>query len=177
MALRTACEDMIARAIVVTSIQHTAMWNNQVDRILAEEATTTYAMPALFIEPIWDETFVLGQGVSQIDMFWRLHIVHWELDAANGTMDQNLNVIGLRDEVIRAYKGYKPSGCGGLMYYTEQQDTDHGGVYHYTVDFKCGFIDTAGSPLDPDSAEWITKEPPTGIEITVDITPPYLIGE
>jgi hypothetical protein len=163
--LVNACEDMIAKAAVaVPELQHVAMWNSQIQKAISGTGDP-FDMPALFIELLFGAQHNLGTKVTETDITWRLHIAHQQLA---GTPDHNIVVIPLRDKIKKAYMGYRPAGCGRLQYVTEKPDTDHGNIYHYTLDLICGFIDTKGSPYDPDAAEWIIKEPPTAIEINID---------
>jgi hypothetical protein len=163
--LKAACEDMIAKAAVaLPDILHVAMWNNQIQKATSGTGDP-FSMPALFIELLFGAQHNLGVKVTETDITWRLHIAHEQL---TGIPDHNFVVMQLRDKVKKTYMGCRPTNCGRLQYVTEKPDTDHGNLYQYTIDFVCGFIDTKGSPLDPDATEWITKEPPTGIEINVD---------
>ncbi|RYD57008.1 MAG: hypothetical protein EOP56_09380 [Sphingobacteriales bacterium] len=166
--IRVAIEDMRARGeAVATDFKYVAIWNNQIETYLKGESDV-FDSPQLFIEMLPQAGGVLGVGVNQFDIIWRLHIAHYELDAGDGRMEQNVTVFDLRNKAVKAYAGYRPSNCTGLQYVTENTDSKHGNVYHYTIDFKCAFIDTSASPLDPDSTDWIVKEPPTGIVINVD---------
>jgi hypothetical protein len=77
-------------------------------------------------------------------------------------MDQNLNVIDLRDKLIAALTYKMFDNCSSLMRCKEEQDYSHTNIYHYMVSFVCSYIDRAGDQ----SVNDIIKQPPTDLEIT-----------
>ncbi|RYD57276.1 MAG: hypothetical protein EOP56_08175 [Sphingobacteriales bacterium] len=162
--LINACKSITDRAEMINGIDHVAIWNNQIQGVI-DGTGDPFHLPALFVELLFGTQHNLGVKVTQADLTWRLHIAHEQLIS---TPDQSFVVMELRDQVKKAFLGYKPTNCGRLQYVTEVPDTNHGNLYHYTIDFTCSFIDTKGSPLDPDSDDWLIKEPPTCIEINID---------
>lgn len=147
------------------AFQKVLMWNDQVTRALAGTGYS-FESPACFLELRSMENTMFGSGVSYAEYIWRFHIVHMELDAGDEVgMDQNLNVISFRDAVKQALAGFQPPQCSTLFTVNEEQDYTHTDVYHYILDMKSGFIDTKGSPLDPDQTTVIFKTPPTNAEI------------
>lgn len=146
--------------------QHIAKWNDQVSR---EKDGTGYAFakPACFLEipPIkWKQ---LNAGVNCCDLKIKFHIVDQQLDAGDGTMDQNLQVINYRDLFMNAFIGYKLPYGGNFKTTDEQEDTKHKSVYHHQVTMVTFFRDTKGAAVDPDSGKYVTIEPDTA---TLDLT-------
>lgn len=153
-ALKTAISEIIVKLQSVQSgsngplFQLVAVHNNQIERGFTGEGYN-FPMPACFIEykPEKNETY--GMGVTWCNMHWKIHIAHQQLDAGDGTMDQNLDVIDVRDKVMTAMMvKFRPSNCGNMFLVDEDQDTNHTNLYHYVIEFKCGFLDTKGSPFD-----------------------------
>lgn len=144
------------------------IWNNQIE-MRREGKHYDYPTPALFVEvindPVWEQ---LGLGFQSADLGFRIHIEHEYYDAQDGTMEQDLVVFDLRDKVVAKLSLYEPSACGPLTKTSEAQDYDHDNIYHYTIDFVCNFIDSTGSPYDPNSGQYIDKLPPTGVQIEVN---------
>lgn len=168
--IKQSIQDMLTALTDTGQFQFIAVWNNHVDRILSGDGYS-YAQPAAFVELESQEVYNLLGGLTQTDYIVRIHIVHTELDAADGTLDQNLNVFDWRDAVKVKFTGLKPTNFGNLMFYNEFQDYDHNNVYHYIMEFIGGFIDTKGSPLDADSGTWVNTTPPTALDLTVEYNP------
>jgi hypothetical protein len=141
---------------------YTRIWNNQF-RLLAEGDTYNFPFPCAFVEILRDHDgdSTLGQGIAGYDVRFRIHLGMDFYDAGDGTMEQNLNIFDLKDQVIALLQFYEMSQCGGLQCINEGQDYNHTNLYHYTVDFVCHFIEGAGDQTTDDR----TTGPPTGIEI------------
>jgi hypothetical protein len=176
IGLRKPMEDIMARLkgiTVTTGDGHRGepfvrVWNNQVSH---EREGKHYAFPkpAFFLEALPDARYeVIGQGFLSTDISWRVHIVH-EFYNGEGTMEQDLDVIDLRDQVTTRLQGFLPSGCGVMTRISEQPDYDHDNLYHYVVEFMCNFTDTTGS--DDARGLYITKQPPTNLTITASEVP------
>ncbi|MFX1704587.1 hypothetical protein PV783_11570 [Chitinophaga sp. CC14] len=153
----------------IPALQFIRVWNNQIDYEKSGEQYN-FPKPAAFVETLqgllWD---TLALGVSSADLIFRIHIAHEYYDAQDGTFEQDLVVFDIRDAVIEKLQLFKPTGCGPMTKILEEQDYEHDNIYHYTVDFAVNFIDTKGSPLDPDSGKLITKDPPTGLQIQLNV--------
>ena len=144
--------------------QRCQIWNHQIHHI-----NEGYGNPCAFSHLIAGSPLTLGQGISAFEgAIFRIHICYWELDAADETnYNQNINVFLMRDAVLQALGGQKPFHCATLTNGNEEQDYEHGSMYHYTIDFATNFLDTKGSPEDPDSGAYVVKETPTDIEVDV----------
>lgn len=142
------------------------VWNNQV-LFEAEGDNYAFPKPAAFVEVINNATYEeIGGGYASCDIVFRIHLVH-EYYNQDGTFEQDLEIFDLRDQLIGLLNHYKPTGCGLLVRMAEAQQYDHANVYEYLIDFGCNFTDSTGS--DDDRGLFITKEPPTGLDLTVNI--------
>lgn len=143
------------------------IWNNQIDH---DKAGNEYSFqkPAAFVEVINGAAWqTMGQGYQFAELGFRIHLVHEMLDAGDGTMEHDLLIFDLRDAVITKLSLFEPTACTPLVKMSEQQDYDHTNIYHYLIDFGCGFIDTKGSLWDQEKL--IDKDPPTNAEVDVSI--------
>lgn len=141
------------------------IFNNQV-RYEKEGAGAVYPKPAAFIEVVSPATYeVIGQMYRSSDLGLRLHLVHEFMDAADGTMEQDLVIFDLRDQVIALLSGYTPAGCGPLNCMMETQDYEHDNVYEMVLEFVCNFTDSKGSPLDPGRNVYVPAVPPISLEV------------
>ena len=170
--MKAAIRDILTRLRTIEfrgggAFSFVAVWNDQLSR-MAEGTGYSLPMPAAFVEIIQNPWQLLGMGVSIADIIVRFHIAHQQYDAGDGTLDQDLDVYDLRDAVLEAFVGYQAAKCSSLGRIGEQPDYAHNNIYHYTIDFTCCIVDTAGSPLDPDANVYITREPPIGFCIHVN---------
>jgi len=172
--IKTAIQDLLTALTNTAQFNFVAVWNDHVNRLI-DGSGYSYNCPAAFVELEPIQVINLSSGITQTDYIIRVHIVHTELDAIDGALDQNLNVYDYRDAVKVAMTGLKPTNFGNLMFNQEFQDYEHNNVYHYLVEFKAGFIDTKGSPYDVDSTDWIETTPPTTLTLTGAYNPePFL---
>jgi hypothetical protein len=135
---------------IVFSGSHIAfiqLWNNQLDSLKAADTESnilySFSLPALFIEFMNLETEQLGNG-NQVyaNLTVRIHIVHRQEDAGDGTLEQNLEVLSLRDAVQLALQNFRPDGSSEFIRQKQEMDYHHNNVYHYIMDYGCTFIDT-----------------------------------
>lgn len=159
MGLRSVFEDVINRVQSATAIDYVRIWNDQIN--LAEQQNM-YSFPnlACFIEMILSKSGA-SLGIDGGDITLRFHIVSTQLDAMDGTFEQNLEVYGYRDQIIDKFMYYEPIHCSGLQLVDERPDYAHSNVYHYTIDFVCSFIDETGYTLK----DRISKDPPTDLNV------------
>lgn len=143
--------------------QLVAMWNDQVKREQSGEGYT-FAKPACFIEIMPIEWQQLNLGVNTCDLKIKFHLVAEQLDAGDGTMDQNLQFITYRDLLMQKINGFVPAYCGALSSTNEYFDYEHNNVYHLCVEMNAAFVDVKGSPTE----DWVAKEPDTGVDITAE---------
>lgn len=155
------------------------MWNNQLAAWLDEvkdmqfkdletasnTKTSMYAVayPAILIEFDNVHTDQLGAGVMAYnDLIIRVHIIHQQLDAGDGTLEQNLDVYALQDAVYQALQKFRPPGCVEFIRGNHQLDWNHGNLYHYIVEYGTNFMDT------------IMVEPIGGITIAGGVVAPVI---
>jgi hypothetical protein len=141
------------------------IWNNQL-RIKKEDI---YAIPypCAFVELVSPINYDrILNGLSEADLIIRIHLAHEFYDAQDGTFEQDLLIFDLRDKIVTLLSNYQPTACGVMFLNAEQQEYDHDNVYHYIIDFKCGFIDSKGSPYDPGAGVYIDSAPPTALVVT-----------
>lgn len=162
--IKAVFNEIMVQGRTITDYEHVAVWNDQLNRMENAEGLSL-PFPALYVEIIPQEYNALALGVTSSDLSIRLHVCHQQLDAGDGTFDQNLDVFDLRDKTKIKFQLFKPSNCGSMIQVGEEQDYEHGNVYHYILEFKTHFIDTKGSPLDPTDGTWIEHEPPTELVV------------
>ncbi|MGN7818791.1 hypothetical protein ACTJJB_01605 [Chitinophaga sp. 22536] len=161
--------DILNLLKTIPDFQIVRIWNNQIDYEKGGEYYN-FPKPAVFLETVDGSTWdTLALGISSADLIFRVHIAHECYDAQDGTFEQDLIVFDLRDAVLEKLQLFHPTGCGPMTKILEAQDYEHDNIYHYTIDFAVNFIDTKGSPLDPDSGKFITKDPPTGLQVQVNV--------
>jgi len=124
------------------------IWNNQL-RDIKEGKSYEWPRPAAFVEVISPATFeIIGLGIRAVDLGIRIHLIH-DYYNMDGSMEQDLIIFDLRDQLIAAMSQYCPTACGPLNCTHEEQDYDHDNLYHYVCEFVCNFIDSKGSVYDP----------------------------
>lgn len=139
--IKTPITDLLA-LIETSSIKYARVWNNQF-QWMEEQSIEAFPMPCAFVE-LSSPKGGAGLGIITSDIVFRIHIGANELDAQDGTMEQNVNIFALRDELIALLNYKELTGCSGLQMVNEEQDYSHTNVYHYIIEFLCSFIDTSG---------------------------------
>ncbi len=157
----------------VPGMKYVALWNNQFD-LDEDQKHYTFDFPCAFIEVINDQPVKqLGDGVQLYDpLVVRIHIGHHELDAGDGTLEQNLNVMDLMQEVFAALDGFEPDMAVAFCRTSETRDYTHTNVYHGIQDYITNLIDDS-KQVSTDGTE---VEGGT-IELETDVTydpPPFL---
>ncbi len=171
--IKTALQDVLLQARNVSGVLYAAVFNNQVKEELGGH-TFDFPKPAILVEiatPNEGKQTLGRESVTVSELTWRLSIVHEQLDAQDGYLDQNLDVFDFRDAVKRAFSFFKPKNCSLWQYVEESQDYAHNNIYVYSIAFKCSYVDTKGSPLDPDEPQTVIN-PPIALDISAYITVP-----
>jgi len=123
---------------------YTRIWNSQV-RGLDTGETYSWPTPAAFVEFVTPVTFgQMGQGFLNADLGVKIHLIHVFYNQ-EGTFEQDLDIFGLRDSIVKTMSAYCPTACGPLNMVNESQDYDHTNVYHYVIEFICNFVDSTAS--------------------------------
>lgn len=122
-----------------------AVWNDQLKRAM-DGSGYSYLHPAFFVEVQEVGSEALGLGTVNQDLQIILHILHEELDAMDGSLDQNLNVFDWRSYVRRSFIGLDVPNMNTLMYHKEYEDYKHNNIYHFRVVLKTKYWDRMGNP-------------------------------
>lgn len=150
---------------------YSAVWNNQF-KLLAEGESYMFPLPAAFVETILPNNYTqLAYGITESDVTFRIHLGLEQIDAGDGTMDQNLSIFDFRNAIIALLTDFEPTACSMLMKTSESQEYNHNNLYHYTIDFICSFIDDRGSKYPT-----LQSTPPTDPQITVGYNPVEILG-
>lgn len=129
-----------------TLIKYCKEWNEQYSDIIKDkDVETMFPMPAAFIEYEAPEGAVqLGAGVQSWDpLNITLHILHWQLDAGGGDMEQNLEVYDLVAAIHLKMQLYSSNGCVPMVCVEQSPDIGHGNVRHFTLKYKTNLIDSS----------------------------------
>jgi hypothetical protein len=140
------------------------VWNNQLE-LAEQQQQYSFLLPASFIEILnVQEPKQLGDGVQLYDqLIVRLHIVHEQLDAGDGTMERNLDVFDLTQKTFKRMQGFEPDKASAFFRVNEERDYYHTNVYHFMQDYKTTYLD--------DSAQRSTDG--FSIKLTPKITTQY----
>lgn len=115
------------------------IYNSQIDRVRLGKIAINY--PSLYIEIKNQNTINLGRNINRMDLSIRFHIVMVQLDAGDGSMDQNLAIFYLRDLINKTYVNFTPTNCSIISDLIEYQDYKHTNLYHYIISMKCHWTD------------------------------------
>ncbi len=149
------------------------LWNNQLASLKAVDTEAnilySFSLPAFFIEFLNLETEQLGNG-NQVypNLIVRIHILHRLEDAGNGTMEQDLAVLELRDAVQTALQNFRPAGASEFTRQKQQMDYSHNNIYHYIIEYGCAYIDT----LTAQPVNGIIANPPFNLVLDKSYNPP-----
>ena len=142
--------------------QFVTIWNNQIKQ-WSTGSTFPVQSPCCLIETDLGTASAMGRGVTLYrDVKIKFHIVDWQLDAGDGTLDQNLEVFAWRDLLKTYMERFFPLHCGAMTTFCEEQDFEHTAIYHYKITFKTSLSDLKGSWLDPGQTTVVLTPPPGG---------------
>lgn len=150
----------------VPAIKFIAMWNDQL-RDTNDGKNYSFRMPAVFVEFVLP-TQIGGVG-NNIQVYEplevKIHILHEQYDAQNGTMDVNLDVFDFKQSVYKALQLFQAANTSVFDRQSEEQDYDHTNIYHYIQPYMIAMVDN-DMPLPIDGTE---NDPPHTTEITAEI--------
>ncbi len=170
--------DIKAQILLVDPrILFVAMYNGQFDD-LDEDGNTIYSFPTPFVlvefsdDNPWQQ---LGGGVQILDpLVVTLHYGHYQLDAQDGTMEQNLDVYDDTEFLFKKMTLFTPDGASAFIRGGFFQDKRHKALYHAQQRYTTTYMDTTAiQPIDG-----VVKDPP--IDLIINATynpPPYLKGQ
>ena len=130
-----------------TPITFIRIWNNNVEWLEQGKDEVSYALPVIFIEFIsplnWKQ---IGNGVQTLDdLHIKIHYIMEQLDATDGTMSQNLDVLAdaeiLFATIQDRYLGDIPLGV--MTRVGEVMDDNHDNIYHFVQEYETTWVDSA----------------------------------
>lgn len=120
------------------------IWNNQIQNAV-DSSGYLFQRPACFVEVVNDATYEsIGEGFRSSNIAFRCHLCH-DYFNNDGTMEQDLVIFDMRDDIIGLLALFCPAGCGPTVAVREEQEYDHKNLYHYVIDFVCNFTDGAAN--------------------------------
>lgn len=138
-------------------IQHVGKWNDQVQNLRAPEKDVTeyaYNLPAVFLEFKDKVKNPIGNNVLIYDpLDICLHIVHDQLDAGGEDMENNTDILAIKEALNFAFQLFRPTNTSNLTCIEEEEDYNHDNIYHYTLTYRCTFTDYSTQlPMDGSAA-------------------------
>ena len=163
-----AIQQYLLSQLGADNVAYIRMWNKQPE-YLEKGGYQDITYPAIlveFVDPIeWSQ---LGNGNQEAsDLHIKLHYIHNELDAAtaasSGTMDQNLHIYKLIEDVYQAFQDWMPTSItiaandplyaewagtytipvGVLTRERDYQDPGHTDLYHFITEYGTTWEDQA----------------------------------
>ena len=154
---------------------YTRVWNNQTE-LKKQGATYSYPTPAAFVEWQFGQGIPIGQGATAYDVTFRVMIEHQQLDAGDGTYEQDLDFTDIVNSVHRALNRFKPANCSHLQRVGVQLDYAHDNTYLCVVEYSSHFIDLVASAQDSAIVTEATIENPI-LEIEENVFQGVIIND
>lgn len=130
-----------------TPITFIRIWNNNVEWLEQGKDEVSYSLPAIFIEFVsplnWKQ---IGNGVQTLDdLHIKIHYVMEQLDAADGTMSQNLDVLADAETLFTIIEDQYLANIpiGVLTRVGEIMDDNHDNIYHFVQEYETTWVDSA----------------------------------
>lgn len=170
--------------MTVDGVVHCRMWNNQLQRVM-DGKMELFDMPAVFIEFVTTDinNSSMGGGIQIFNpLIFKLHILHKQLDAGDGTFEQNLDVYDMKDKIFQKVYKFQPgisdetNKVGSCIRITEEQDYQHHFVYHYIQTYQTTLVDDQmQEPVN--GIDWDPVPMPLELDVnkaeTVEVALPY----
>jgi hypothetical protein len=138
------------------------LWRNQFAE-LENGDNYSFPFPCCFVEFILEGNVqLLGNGVQVYDpLIVRLHIGSFEPDNGMGTLDQNTNILTLKQQIFTTLQKWKSTKSGIFNRNNEIMHTEHDQVSVWIQDYKCVLVDdTMQEPVSG-----VVKQPVTGLGV------------
>ena len=152
--------DIIERIKTATGVQFVALFNQQYQRILSGqddgEDGFLFLTPAVFIEFDFSDVRQLGAGYQMYEVRTKLHIVDLQADAADGTLDQNLQIFDIKNDVFLKVQKFKPTKGSEMVRVSEIPDYSHNNLYIWQQEYVNTLVANEGK----DVIGGLTKEAP-----------------
>jgi hypothetical protein len=117
-------------AVEAKTVQHVALWRNQIER---ENVEQPFNYPAVFIEFLTSNYMEASSGAfQQLDLTVRLHICF------ESYKDEDLDILRLTQAVFSAVQGKQFGLFGKLKRRNEEQNFDHPNVQDFIQDYDVG---------------------------------------
>lgn len=151
----------------VDGVRYVQKWNNQLARTMKEGGAEmqNFLYPAVFPAFITNDITQLGEGVQMYDPFiFELHILDWQIDAGDGSFEQNLEIYELAKKIFQKVQKFQPGIIstedltGSCIRISETEDNDHNGVSHFIVRYRTTFVDNT------------MQEPVNGLDARTDLS-------
>lgn len=171
IALITALQAIVLDPKYGAKSFYSAIYNKQEEKLNAKavDGNRLYAiqLPAAFVE-IDGETEQLGGGVQIYpELKVKIHLIHEQLDAGDGSIDQNTDVIDLQDIIYQALQGKSFPQTNELIRKHPAEDFSHDQLYHFVIEFETTFVDTkVEQPADSNNSTQVAVQ-----TVTQPITP------
>lgn len=140
------------KSIGIFNNDYIFIFNNQIERI--KDKGYAFNGPTVFVEIQEKNRKALAAGFASSELVIILHLYDVQLDAGDGTLDQNLEVFDLKTSLHQYINLFKPTDfTTSLMVIDDwEQDFNHSDIYHYRIRYACSFIDNSaylygGNPL------------------------------
>lgn len=104
----------------------------------------SFLTPACFVEINESNYETVGDGITTSDCDIKFHIIMEQLDGNNGTLDQNLDIFTLRNNIKSAFSLFKLNQGGFFQWKDEDEDYCHSNIYHYILSYKAFNVDFEG---------------------------------
>ena len=137
-----------------------AIYNNQPERE-RDGSGYNYKKPAIFIEPILADGLPIGGGATSYELKFKLMLVHEHYNT-EGTLDEDLIVFDIKDNIHRALNGLKLANCAPLSQTGRIIDTNHDNLYMAVLEYSTHFVDltsTLYDELDETLSEQTIEDP------------------
>jgi len=168
--------DLKAVLEAITTVQHVNKWRNQHLKVI-EGKMELFQYPAVFIE--FDSTVPtnaqsLGGGIQIYNVKFKLHLLSWVLDSADGDFEKDLEIYDLQDEVyLKVQKFYPgatnetdPVGHCDRVGYSEDYEWSHAGVTHMIQEWDATIVDRVRQ--EPINGV-LGPEPPVQLDVNVEV--------
>lgn len=141
------------------------LWRNQFEE-LENGDNYSFLFPCCFIEFVSEgEVKLLGNGVQVYDpIIIRLHIGSFEPDNGMGTLDQNTNILTLKQQIFTTLQKWQSTKSGIFIRTSESMHSEHDQISVWIQDFKTILVDdTMREPVNG-----IVKDAPTDLTVLND---------
>jgi hypothetical protein len=162
--LKAIYTDIKARLEEIATLQYVALFNNQFVRSnndnVAENTEQAFPYPCAFIHFFGDnEASSSGWGAKRLEVDIRVYI---GLESYNL---EPLEMFDLASEVQEKLQDWNTANFTSLQYIAQRMNYDHDNVVVYEFDFKTQYSDNTKYL----KRNTITKNPPTSLDLTVDL--------